>query len=101
MLAAIFVLATAIVAMGSALQAATGMGMALFSVPLLALLDPALVPGPSLCAVMAPAGRFSTSTPYCRQTWVSWLSDPVRYSQFGTVLSPSSRSKAWVNSTAR
>jgi len=52
MLAAMFLLTTMIVAVGSALQAATGMGMALFAVPLLALLDPALVPGPSLCAVM-------------------------------------------------
>jgi uncharacterized membrane protein YfcA len=39
------------VAAGSALQAATGMGMALFAAPLLALLDPAFVPGPALCAV--------------------------------------------------
>jgi uncharacterized protein len=51
-LAAMFLLATTIVAAGSALQAATGMGMALFAMPLLALLDPALVPGPLLCAVM-------------------------------------------------
>ena len=55
----------------------------------------------SLCANIAPAGRFSTVIPYCRQTWLSWLSDPVRYSQFGTVFSPSSRSKAWVNATDR
>jgi uncharacterized membrane protein YfcA len=52
MLAAMFLPATIIIATGAALQAATGMGMALFAVPLLALLDPALVPGPSLCAVM-------------------------------------------------
>jgi hypothetical protein len=38
-----------IIAAGAALQAATGMGMALFSVPLLVLLDPGLVPGPLLC----------------------------------------------------
>jgi uncharacterized membrane protein YfcA len=41
-----------IVAVGSALQAATGMGMALFAAPLLALVDPTLVPGPALCSVM-------------------------------------------------
>ncbi|HLY46665.1 MAG TPA: TSUP family transporter [Stellaceae bacterium] len=52
MVAASFVLCLLIVASGSALQAATGMGMALFAAPLLALLDPALVPGPALCAVM-------------------------------------------------
>jgi hypothetical protein len=42
-----------VVATGAAVQASTGMGMALFAVPLLLLLDPAYVPGPSLCAVMA------------------------------------------------
>jgi hypothetical protein len=41
-----------IVAAGSALQASTGMGMALLAAPLLALVDPALVPGPVLFAVM-------------------------------------------------
>ena len=45
--------ATLIVAAGAALQAATGMGMALFAAPLLALIDPAFVPGPALCAVIA------------------------------------------------
>ncbi|MBV9250703.1 MAG: TSUP family transporter [Acetobacteraceae bacterium] len=39
------------IAAGAALQAATGMGMALLAVPLLLLLDPAFVPGPSLAAV--------------------------------------------------
>ena len=42
-----------IIAAGAALQAATGMGMALFSVPLLVLLDPGLVPGPLLCTTLA------------------------------------------------
>ena len=46
-----YLLGIAIVAAGSALQAATGMGMALLSMPLLALLDPGLVPGPMLCTV--------------------------------------------------
>ena len=50
--AGLIVVAILIVAVGSALQAATGMGMALFAAPLLALVDPALVPGPALCAVM-------------------------------------------------
>lgn len=45
-------LETAIVAVASMLQASTGMGMALFAAPLLALIDPMLVPGPTLCAVM-------------------------------------------------
>jgi len=50
-------------AAGSALQAAFGMGLALFVVPLLALLDVRLVPGPmlfasiGLCFAMAHAGR--------------------------------------------
>jgi hypothetical protein len=47
-----FALESAIVAAASALQASTGMGMALLAAPLLALIDPALVPGPVLCAVM-------------------------------------------------
>jgi uncharacterized protein len=41
-----------IVAAASALQASTGMGMALLAAPLLALVDPTLVPGPVLGAVM-------------------------------------------------
>jgi uncharacterized protein len=45
--------AITIIAAASALQAATGMGMALFAAPLLALVDPALVPGPMLCSVVA------------------------------------------------
>jgi uncharacterized membrane protein YfcA len=45
-------LATLIIVVGSALQASTGMGMALFAAPLLALIDAAYVPGPMLCAVM-------------------------------------------------
>ena len=45
-------LATLVIATSSALQAATGMGMALFAAPLLALIDTAYVPGPTLCAVM-------------------------------------------------
>jgi uncharacterized protein len=49
----ILFIAIMIVAAGSALQAATGMGMALFAAPLLVLIDPAFVPGPALCAVIA------------------------------------------------
>lgn len=43
----------AITAAGAALQAATGMGMALFAAPLLVLIDPGFVPGPALCTVIA------------------------------------------------
>jgi uncharacterized membrane protein YfcA len=50
--AVMLVAATLIVAVASALQAATGMGMALCGAPLLALLDPSFVPGPALCAVV-------------------------------------------------
>ena len=47
-----YLVVTAIVAAASALQAGTGMGMALLAAPLLLLVDPALVPGPMLCATM-------------------------------------------------
>lgn len=39
-------------AAAAALQAGTGMGMALLAAPLLLLVDPLLVPGPMLCATM-------------------------------------------------
>lgn len=42
--------AVAIMALGSALQAAVGIGLALFVVPVLALIDPAYIPGPMLLA---------------------------------------------------
>jgi uncharacterized membrane protein YfcA len=42
--------AVAVMAIGSALQASVGMGLALFVVPLLAILDPAYIPGPMLLA---------------------------------------------------
>lgn len=44
------VAAVAIMALGSALQAAVGIGLALFVVPVLALIDPAYIPGPMLLA---------------------------------------------------
>lgn len=50
--ALLFAIEIAIVAAASALQAATGMGMALLAAPLLALIDPAFVPAPMLCAVI-------------------------------------------------
>jgi uncharacterized protein len=43
-------LAVAIMAMGSALQASAGVGLALFVVPLLALVDRSFIPGPMLLA---------------------------------------------------
>ena len=42
--------AVAIMALGSAVQAAVGIGLALFVVPVLALIDPAYIPGPMLLA---------------------------------------------------
>jgi uncharacterized membrane protein YfcA len=48
-----YAIVTTVVAIAAALQAGTGMGLALFAAPLLALVDPALVPGPMLCAVVA------------------------------------------------
>jgi uncharacterized membrane protein YfcA len=44
--------ANAIMAVGSAFQAAVGMGLALLVVPLLALLNPSLLPGPMLFAAI-------------------------------------------------
>jgi hypothetical protein len=44
------ILANAIMLIASALQASVGFGLALLAVPLLALLDPRLVPGPMLLA---------------------------------------------------
>jgi uncharacterized membrane protein YfcA len=41
-----------IIAAAAALQAGTGMGMALLAAPLLLLVDRSLVPGPMLCATM-------------------------------------------------
>lgn len=43
-------LAIAIMAMGSAFQASVGIGLALFAVPLLALVDQSFIPGPMLLA---------------------------------------------------
>jgi uncharacterized membrane protein YfcA len=48
-----YLIVTSIVAAASALQAGTGMGMALLAAPLLLLVDAPLVPGPMLCATMA------------------------------------------------
>ena len=44
------VLPIAIMAIGSAFQASVGIGMALFVVPLLALVDQSFIPGPMLLA---------------------------------------------------
>ena len=43
-------LAIAVMALGSTFQAALGIGLALFVVPILALVDPAFIPGPMLLA---------------------------------------------------
>jgi uncharacterized protein len=48
-----FAAATLIMAMGSAFQAAVGLGLALLVVPLLALIDTGFVPGPMLFAGIA------------------------------------------------
>ena len=48
-----YVIETLIIAAAAALQAGTGMGMALLAAPLLMLVNRALVPGPMLCATMA------------------------------------------------
>src|ERR1700680_3679767 len=48
-------LATLVMAVGAALQAAVGLGLSLFVVPLLALIDVRLIPGPMLLASVALA----------------------------------------------
>jgi hypothetical protein len=50
-----FAVATLIMALGSAFQAAVGLGLALLVVPLLALLDTRFIPGPMLFAGIALA----------------------------------------------
>jgi uncharacterized membrane protein YfcA len=61
--ATMLIVATVIMAIGAALQAAVGLGLALFVVPLLALIDTRLIPGPilfasvGLAAMMALRGR--------------------------------------------
>ncbi len=50
-----FAVATLIMALGSAFQAAVGLGMALLVVPLLALVDTRFIPGPMLFAGIALA----------------------------------------------
>lgn len=47
------VVTTGVIAVGAVLQAATGMGTGILIVPLLALIDLALVPGPAVMASMA------------------------------------------------
>jgi uncharacterized protein len=48
--------ASAVVAVASALHGAVGLGLNLLAVPLLVLIDPALVPGPALVAGLLLAG---------------------------------------------
>jgi hypothetical protein len=50
------ILGTFIMAMGSALQASIGFGIALFVGPLLALVDPGFIPGPMILALLFLAG---------------------------------------------
>ena len=45
--------ATGVIAVGAVLQAATGMGTGILIVPLLALIDLSLVPGPAVVVSMA------------------------------------------------
>lgn len=46
-------LATVVVAVGAAVQGGVGFGMNLIAAPLLALIDPTLVPGPAIAAAVA------------------------------------------------
>jgi uncharacterized protein len=58
-------IAVAIMAIGSALQASIGIGLALFVVPVLALVDRSFIPGPMLLAgvvlALLPAYRERTA----------------------------------------
>ncbi len=46
-------IATVVIAVGAAVQGGVGFGMNLFAAPLLALLDPDLVPGPAIAAAVS------------------------------------------------
>jgi uncharacterized membrane protein YfcA len=50
---AAFAAATAIVALGAAIQGSVGFGLALVAVPVLVLIDPGFIPGPFLCVAIA------------------------------------------------
>ena len=52
----VLLLATAITTLAAALQTAIGMGMGLVAGPLLVMVSPGFVPGPTLCGVMALSG---------------------------------------------
>ena len=45
--------ATAVVALGAAIQGSVGFGLALVAVPVLVLIDPGFIPGPFLCVAIA------------------------------------------------
>ena len=74
-----YVIVTVIIAAASALQAGTGMGMALLAAPLLILVDPALVPGPMLCAVVVSVGGRSAgvNVPRSIATFLASLSSAL------------------------
>lgn len=55
----VFILANLVMAIGAALQAAVGLGLALFVVPLLVLIDVRLIPGPMLFASIALAAKMA------------------------------------------
>ena len=63
----LIVAAAVIMAIGCALQAAVGFGFALFSAPLLLLIDPRFVPGPILLAAI-PLCVWSWSVSYTHLT---------------------------------
>ncbi len=73
------ILCTFIMAMGSALQASVGFGIALFVVPLLALVNPALIPGPMifaslfLAAIMAVRGQGAIDRKNLNQVFVGLI----------------------------
>ncbi len=56
------VLAIAVVALGSTIQRTVGFGAAMVAVPLLLLIDPALVPGPYVVANIVLIGMMATGT---------------------------------------
>ena len=72
--------ATVIIAIGALLQGTIGFGLALFSAPLLLLVNPALVPGPMLCA----SGLLTLMM--TRRDWASVQGEDLTWSIGGRVV---------------
>ena len=75
-----WVAANLVIAVGSVLQGTIGFGLALFSAPLLALINPALAPGPLLVCNVALTGLMA------RREWGEVAVDEVGYALGGRLV---------------